>query len=587
MLTKWEPLPEEYSDFRVFLRDAWHVLGLPDPTPAQYRAAYFIQNCPNKRRAIEAFRGMGKSWIASVWSCFCLRHNPQYKILVVSAAKERADNFTTFTRQLINQWDLLHCLIPGVGQRDSKLSFDVEPATPAHAPSMKSVGIFGQMAGSRADEIISDDVEVPNNSETQPKRDKLLARIGEYEDILKPGGSILFLGTPQTEDSIYNHLEQKGYTKFVIPARYPKLKEVANIYGNSLDPFLYNQLTDNPSIEGLPTDIRFSEQDLLERELSKGKSAFNLQFMLNTSLSDANRYPLKLADLILTTVDTDVAAEKYVHSNSYNERLKDILSVGLKGDYFYEPMKTVGDFIPYTGTVMFIDPSGRGQDETGYAVVKMLNGQLFVPPEGVGGLQGGYEPGVLEKLCNIAKKNKVNTVVIESNFGDGIFNALIKPYFKRIHPVAIEEVRTNQQKEARIIEALEPVLNQHRLIIDKSLVEFDKNTTSQYPLDKRVYYQLFYQLSRITKDRNSLRHDDRLDALAGAVEWWVDTLAQDADSNIEDRKDRIQRVHLDAFNSSCTSVINSLIGMDEDMIEMSMVSSNHSRSRGRTSLNSR
>ena len=66
-------------------------------------------------------------------------------------------------------------------------------------------------------------------------------------------------------------------------------------------------------------------------------------------------------------------------------------NVGLSGDRFYRPMETLGAYVPYTGSVMSIDPSGRGRDETGYAIVKMLNGYLFVTD--AGGLQGGYFRG--------------------------------------------------------------------------------------------------------------------------------------------------------------------------------------------------
>ena len=45
---------------------------------------------------------------------------------------------------------------------------------------------------------------------------------------------------------------------------------------------------------GKPTDPdRFDEEDLNKRQLSYGSSGFNLQFMLDTSISDANKYPLK------------------------------------------------------------------------------------------------------------------------------------------------------------------------------------------------------------------------------------------------------------------------------------------------------
>ena len=146
------------SDFRAFLYVVWKHLALPDPTPLQYDIANYLQTGP-KRKIIQAFRGVGKSWITSAYTLWRLYWNPQLNILVVSASKERADAFSTFTMRLISEMDLLAPLMPDFarGQRSSKIAFDVGPARASHAPSVKSAGIFGQITGSRADIIIADD----------------------------------------------------------------------------------------------------------------------------------------------------------------------------------------------------------------------------------------------------------------------------------------------------------------------------------------------------------------------------------------------------------------------------------------------
>jgi hypothetical protein len=120
---------------------------------------------------------------------------------------------------------------------------------------------------------------------------------------------------------------------------------------------------------------------------------------------------------------------------------------------------------------MSIDPAGRGKDETGYAVVKMLNGFLYV--RRAGGLPGGYDMATLEKLSQIAKEEKVNHVIIEANFGDGMYTELIKPVMARVHPCMIEEVKHSTQKERRIIDTIEPVMNRHKLVFDSSVIEED------------------------------------------------------------------------------------------------------------------
>lgn len=537
-------IPEKLKDFRNFLYLVWKHLNLPDPTPVQYNIAEYLQNSP-RRCVVEAFRGVGKSYVTSAYVVWRLYMDPDVKVLVVSASKTRADDFSTFTQRLIHEIPILGHLIPKEGQRNSKIAFDVAPAKASHSPSVKSVGITGQLAGSRADLIVADDIEVPNNSATQMMREKLSESIKEFDAVLKPDGKIVYLGTPQTEMSIYELLPERGYEVRIWSARYPKENQRDRMAGR-LAPFLQDKLDRDKSLEGQPTDPkRFDEADLIERELSYGRSGFALQFMLDTSLSDQDRYPLKLSDLIVLPCNSEKAPEDIMWGRLPQNEVKDVPNVGLNGDKLYAPQQVVGDWIPYTGSVMAIDPSGRGADETSYAVVKMLNGKLYVTK--AGGIQGGYSPETLQALANIAKAEKVNMVIIESNFGDGMFKELLTPYLVKTHPVTVEEVRHNIQKEKRIIDTLEPVMNQHRLVIDTKVFEDDYKSAQIYPSDKATRYMLFYQMTRLTRDKGALSHDDRLDALSMAVGYWVEQMAADAQNQIKDRKAELLEKELDKF----------------------------------------
>ncbi len=530
-------------DFRNFVFLVWEHLTLPEPTPVQYDIADYLQNAP-KRAVIEAFRGVGKSYITSAFVCWKLLLDSETKVLVVSASKVRSDDFSTFTQRLINELPILHHLKSREGQRQSKVAFDVGPCQASHSPSVKSVGITGQLSGSRADIIVADDVEVPNNSMTQTMRDKLSEAVKEFDAVLKPDGSIVYLGTPQTEMSLYETLPERGYEVRIWPSRYPDEKQVLR-YSNKLSPFIQDRL-DRGSNVGDPTDpLRFDAEDLLERELSYGKSGFALQFQLDTSLSDADKYPLKLSDLIIMGVDSDKAPEKPVWTKDPRNKLTDLPNVGLPGDFFYSPETKLGDWIQYSGSVLSIDPSGRGKDETGYAVVKMLNGFLYVAE--CGGLRGGYKDTNLKSLSVIAKRNNVNLILIESNFGDGMFMELLKPVLRKIHNVTIEEIRSNVQKEKRIVDTLEPVMNQHRLVIDPKVIENDYKTVQEYPVESQARYMLFHQMTRITKDKGALIHDDRLDALQMAVQYWVDFMAADAEIEIRTRKDELFDMEIEKF----------------------------------------
>ena len=546
-------IPDKLKDFRNFLYIVWKHLNLPDPTPIQYEIAAYMQG-GDRRVIIEGFRGVGKSWICSAYIVHQLLLDPSKNILVVSASKTRADDFSTFTLRLIHEIPILAHLRPTANQRFSKISFDVGPAPASHAPSVKSLGVTSQLTGSRADIIVADDIEVVGNSATQGMRDKLGEQVKEFDAIIKPEDEsrVLFLGTPQCEDTIYNKLTERGYSKRIWPAKYVTQKTNEASYDGTVSPDCVDEAREGESTEPL----RFSDIDLAEREASYGRTGFSMQFMLDTRLSDLDRYPLKTSDLVVMSVDPTVAPEKLVWARDPKlEWDSSVPNVGLSGDRFYRPMQSLGDYIPYTGSVMSIDPSGRGKDETAFSIVKMLNGYLYVPDGG--GMQGGYGDDTLKALAVKAKEHKVNAIVVESNFGDGMFVELFKPILTKIHPCTVEEVRHNTQKERRIIDTLEPVMNQHRLVVDPKVIQKDYESAQRYPNESQLKYQLIYQLSRLTRQRGAITHDDRLDALSMAVAYWTEQMAQDADRRMGDRKQDKLKEELDKFMDNFNTSGNS------------------------------
>ena len=526
-------MKEVTQDFRNFLYLAWKHLSLPSPTPVQFDIADYLQNAP-RRAVIQAFRGIGKSWICSAFVCWNLLRNPNLKFLVVSASKTRADDFSTFTKRLITEMDILKHLAPRADQRGSNVSFDVAPAKAAHSPSVKSVGITGQLTGSRADFIISDDCESLNNSLTQSMRDKLTDNVKEFEAVLSPKGKIIFLGTPQSDMSVYNDLPARGYETRIWTARMPETIKLTR-YESKLAPFIIDQKL--KELEPIDPD-RFNQDELNEREASYGRSGFALQFMLDTTLSDKERYPLKLSDLIVMDINNDIAPVKVAWAGSPEYVCEDLPSVGFTGDKYYKPMFKSEDFSDFKGSVMAIDPAGRGQDELGIAIVKQLGGNLYV--QSCTGLSGGYTESNLTKIATMARDAKVNMIIVESNFGDGMFTQLLKPVVQRYYPCTIDEVNHTKQKELRIIDTLEPVMNQHRLVVSPQLIRKDFDT-------KDPNYQLFYQMTRLTKDRGALRNDDRLDALSIAVAYWVEQMATDAETSLQDHKEDLLKKDLEKF----------------------------------------
>lgn len=518
------------TDFRVFVYMLWHDLGLPEPTPIQYDIAKHLMTYSSKRFIIEGFRGVAKSYLTCAYAVWKLWNEPQIKVLIVSASKDRADANAVFVRRIIMLLPFLAELKTKEGQRNTQNLFDVGLAIPDISPSVKSVGITGQITGSRADLLIADDVEVPGNSGTQTQRDKLGEAVKEFDSVIKPGGQIIYLGTPQNEMSLYTELQKRGYHCRIWTVRYPEDKKQLEDYGDTLAPFILDNWETH---KGEPTDPkRFNAQDIAERELSYGKAGFALQFMLNTNLSDQEKYPLKVQDLIVADLDMNEASLKWSWTADPTKRWRDIASVALKGDYFYSPLLQSPETSEYTGTVMAIDPSGRGKDETAYAIIKYLNGYLFLMESG--GYTSGYSDNTLETLANKAKFWKVNTVVYESNFGDGMFGKLLAPIFTRIYPCALEEIRSKAQKEQRIIDTLEPVMMRHKLIVNKGVITADYKTYESSP-----NYSLIYQMTRLTNERGALAHDDRLDAVTMAVEFFANSMDRDYQTGMDEQLDEL------------------------------------------------
>ena len=541
------------DDFKLFLQALWGQLDLPSPTRAQYAIADYLQHGP-KRLQIQAFRGVGKSWITGAFVLWTLFKDKEKKIMIISASKERADNMSIFLQKLIIETPWLNHLQPrGDDARWSRISFDVA-CSPHQAPSVKSVGITGQLTGSRADLMILDDIEVPGNSMTELMREKLLQLCTEAESILTPkeDSRILFLGTPQTTFTVYRKLAERNYRPFVWPSRYPR--DVAK-YEGLLAPQLQEDI-DMGAEEWTVTDPdRFDNDDLLEREASMGRSNFMLQFMLDTSLSDSEKFPLKMSDLVITSVNPRNAPENVIWCSDPANVIKDAPTVGLPGDYFYSPMQLQGEWGSYTETICSIDPSGRGTDETAAAYISQRNGILYLHE--MRAYRDGYSDNTLLDILRGCKKFNVTKLLIETNFGDGIVAELFRKHLQQTkQAIDIEEVRANVRKEDRIIDALEPVLNQHRLVVDRGVIDWDYKSNKDAAPEERLLYMLFYQMSRMCREKGAVKHDDRLDALAQGVKYYTDALAISAQETINLRKKDEWNYMLDEWFDDPEAAVN-------------------------------
>jgi hypothetical protein len=561
--SRWDDLDalrEAYPTFKPFLYDVMTDLLGFECSDIQLDIAEYLELGP-KYRMIQAQRGQAKTTITAAYGVWRLIHDPSARILIVSAGGDMATEIANWVIQIIMGMDVLECMRPdrSAGDRASVSAFDVhfELKGPEKSPSIACVGITSNLQGKRADILIADDIESSKNSQTELMRDRLKHLTKDFTSI-NSKGDIIYLGTPQSIDSIYNGLISRGYDIRIWPGRYPTLDEERN-YGVCLAPLIRQRIKDDPSLRqgGGPTGQRgqavdpvlLPEDVLCAKEIDQGAAYFQLQHMLDTRLSDADRFPLKSEKLIFMSIPAQRPPLEINVLNMPENRVRVPQDFPVE-ECYYRAHSFGDEFAPFQGTHMYVDPAGGGQngDETAYAVTKFSGGRVYLVA--CGGVKGGLQDESMIALTEIAKLWQPNQIDIEENYGSGALRHVWTPMLLKEHPCTINPVWESGQKEKRIISTLEPVIGAGRMVVDERLLEEDWRTCQKYPTEKRTSYSLFYQISRITEDKDALRHDDRLDALAGSVRHWVMHLAQDKDKAVERaRKDRYKRLMADPLGT--------------------------------------
>lgn len=530
-----DPLKKQPKNF---LFKCWKYLGLPKPTDLQYDMTDFLHS-PMPFLLLMAFRGAAKSYTTVVDCLHALYCDPDELVLTVSATSDFAKTNAQFALMMILGFDFLQHMIPKTDQRRSALGFDVADARPKKFESFKSDSLFGQITGRRASLIVPDDVETPQTSDTEGKRQLLRARYAELGGaILLPGGRIHTLGTAQTEASLYTELAtDKGYVMRMWPIVYPAKEELIH-YGNWLAPRLANDLEVNPFLAGTSTEpTRFTEADIAQRQLQWGTTEFLRQFKLRLDAGQANESPLKLRDLLVLEWAPPKENEVLklppeVDWGPHPDRKADIPVDGRTGDALYYPshVSPSDTWRPAEYVRCYVDPSGGGSDETTWTIEATLNGLAFICHQGAS--LEGYSDTVLEQIAADCKLWGAGYCKVESNFGQGMFGALLRPKLLAIHhPCTIEEDRKSViQKERRIISTLEPAMTGHRVVVNIALLRQDYNVNYASVEDaKKRFYRLMYQLTRLTKQKDCLAHDDRVDGLASAIQELIAQLQQMTD----------------------------------------------------------
>ena len=531
-------LPEQLS-LRQYMTLAWDFLGhgtWGPPDPPQIYAAEAMIDEENDRLIWEGFRGMAKSTTAAVVCGYAWLQDPYLQILVYSANQDKADEFTNQVWKLLHGMPIFEHLRPRKDDRARLSGFDLGIGSTEQSKSMISVGIDSQVVGKRADWIICDDIEVPKNSETQGMREKLRKRVGDFHYLLKRPGPqrILMLGTPHTEASIYTWLrDTKGYRVMLWPIRYPNADRRA-YYGEALHWRLRADMAKDPSLEGKPTEPhRFPEDVILRLEAESNTPADRArQLYLDPRVGDLEKYPLKINDLMVMDLSAQHGPKQPIYSRLRPIKGVELFNVGFDGDRFHHPVNMDEMvFEPYQDVKMFVDPSGSGADETAYIITGWLNGFLNILDWGGNTMWGdavdGYSDKTMAELCDRALAHGAKAIVVEENYGSGMFGSLLQKHIRETgKKIGVDAVKVKGRKEQRILQNIRPLLAQNRIVLNLRLIEADYRSGDGRG---RESYRAIYQLAHFTDEKGALEHDDRLDALALACEFYHEQASIDVD----------------------------------------------------------
>jgi len=498
------------------------------PTRVQRGVMWAGTQSPSNRVVCCCFRGAGKSTTGPAINVYEWLKNPNTLVTVASGSGTKADQYAFQTFQLLEQMPECAHLKPSKSKRAKSNAFDLFGVNNEQSNSLLSIGVMGTMTGQRSDRQLLDDIEVPNTCDTPHMREKLRHRVREFERLLRPEGlnKSLVLGTMHSEDSIYPWLvEEYGYTMYLWPALYPNPED--EYYRYRLHPWLRKDLDEDPSLEGQTTDPTRHSTEFFEDKRAKDPMGFLMQYMLDVRVADEDRYPLKLRDFMVMDLDGSEGPAHLIYSSNPQFRDEELerFNVGRHGDHFYNPsnldsVKTA----PYVDKALVVDPSGSGKDETAWAAVGWVNGYLCVFE--IDGNTDGYGDDTLDQIIQCCKRWGISKIVAEENYASGMFNSVLAKHIRDSRSqIYVEGLRSTGQKEQRIISNLEPLMRQHRVVINRDIPERDyrKNNT-----ESTRYYRAMMQVSRITHERGVLKHDDKVDALAMAAQYFTDSFQIDS-----------------------------------------------------------
>lgn len=507
------------GSFPTFLKYMFWLMGLPSPTRMQLLVADMLQKKPSRRMVFLVYRGFGKTLIFNLFLLWELWNNPELEQAVWGQNQNFAAASVGTILNWVNKFDLFADIRPTNKQRQSTHAFDTpQHASHARCASVTALSIGGAIVGSRADTLLIDDPETSQNGYTQQRRENLDRNMQEATAVIKQTtGRIVVAGTPHFDRSLYTRLKQKGYQIWIIPMAVPP-KHVVDQCLAHYPKIIRKLIEENP--EGTPLD-RFNEEEIKLKQ-SEGTIYYERQYLMNMYRSANSARPLDLTRAILYDANPRnlPAAFEHAREPQYVADEMSEYSCADIGERLYRPFKVSESVVGYDDLIAYVDPAGKGRDELVLTIGGAAGGYAVVFK--VMGLMGGITRDNIERIIDACIDYNVSRICVESNLNTSfqwiraVMDEKYAPMYGRAKLPQVVPKHQQANKEVRILETLDAVLNTGRLILTPGAIIEDYLTAQDRGTESFADYTLTAQISNFSP-KEKLPVDDRIDTLAGLL----------------------------------------------------------------------
>ena len=526
-----------------------------------------------------ALRGWFKTTLMAMYCAYWIYTNPSINIGYISNSTNTIQALMRDVKALIEQVPEL-APFRDVGVYDKKTNSTQSKFRTKYAQDKEqtlwTAPLKGTATGLRAKLIILDDIEIRDNSNTPEKVADLWSRITEYLRLVDSGTQQQFLmvGTPWSTESVYYRaclrvddggLGMKGRA---YPARFPKLDEVPD-YKGILAPFLLDQMVADESLIGTVTDPERIKEELLMTQYRADKIEYYMNYMMNPFVKSADNYSFSLEDIgLIRYRSIDNYPPPFIVDTQPHTKKPELVPFAPNKDCLHLTTPNLQSTSSYRATkrILYIDPSGGGEDETAYCVLASVNGNFVL--ERVGGYVDGASEATLDALIDVYNSfkteygNCIHQVVFEKNFGAGMYRKLFDARAELLgYAIPTYDHQVQGHKFQRIQDTLSPVIKGHKFFIteecvDKDLVDYNDSSLSMSERNVLKQYTFMYQLTyfywsrmmtKTTSPFGVTGHDDRLDAVSSAVLYLGNLIAPTSDAELEEIQYRDEQI----FDNFC------------------------------------